>query len=213
MINIGSLLLLIVCLSLGGYGFKPHQHHCVVSLSKTHQSFLNACSTLEDLSPHKWKTCWLGHEHNCLPTCKAVLPSQFFYTGTRSAVGNVSWLQIHIWLQVHACLIPTPVPYFHGDWSWNNNYGHYPTRKVVSYKLKYVHEVLVNRLVKLAQEKHAVKWTDHLDMTIAVDWDVKNQTKNNFSIPPISLEPCMAGSWNFICWYPIKIADLQRNVM
>ena len=30
-------------------------------------------------------------------------------------------------------------------------------RVVVSYKLKYVHEVLVNRLVKLAQEKSVVR--------------------------------------------------------
>ena len=48
---------------------------------------------------------------------------------------------------------------------------------VVSYKQKYVHELLVNRLVKLAQEKKLVRWTDRLDMTIVVDWDVKNQTK------------------------------------
>ena len=49
-------------------------------------------------------------------------------------------------------------------------------RVVVSYKQKYVHEVLVNRLVKLAQEI-VIRWTDHFDMTIAVDWDVKPQTK------------------------------------
>ena len=30
-------------------------------------------------------------------------------------------------------------------------------RVAVSYKRKYVHEVLVNRLVKLAQEKHVVR--------------------------------------------------------
>ena len=47
-------------------------------------------------------------------------------------------------------------------------------RVVVSYKQKY--EVLVNRLVKLAQEKSVVRGTDRPDMTIAVDWDVKNQT-------------------------------------
>ena len=50
-------------------------------------------------------------------------------------------------------------------------------RVVVSYKRKYVNEVLVNCLVKLAQEKSVVRWTNCLDMTIAVDWDVKNQTK------------------------------------
>ena len=47
---------------------------------------------------------------------------------------------------------------------------------VVSYKQTYVHEVLVNCLVKLAQEKSVVRWTDHPNMTIAVDWEVKNQT-------------------------------------
>ena len=40
-------------------------------------------------------------------------------------------------------------------------------------------EVLVNRLVKLAQGKSVVRWTDYSDMTIAADWGVKtNQTKN-----------------------------------
>ena len=47
---------------------------------------------------------------------------------------------------------PGQAPYFRGDWSWNTFYGHSPptanTRKaVVSYKQKYVYEVLVNGLV------------------------------------------------------------------
>ena len=50
---------------------------------------------------------------------------------------------------------------------------------LVSYKLKYVHEVLVKCLIKLALEKSVVRWTDCLDMTIAVDWDVKPQIKQN----------------------------------
>ena len=54
-------------------------------------------------------------------------------------------------------------------------------RVVVSYKRKYVHKVLVNRLVKLAKEK---EWCP--DMTTAVDWDVKHQTKENK--PSILLE-------------------------
>ena len=42
-------------------------------------------------------------------------------------------------------LDPGLVPYFRGDWSWNNFYGHsppsaYSRRVVVSYKGKYVHE-------------------------------------------------------------------------
>ena len=42
-------------------------------------------------------------------------------------------------------------------------------RAVVSYKQNYVHEVLVNCLFKLAQEKSLVRRTDRLAMTIAVD--------------------------------------------
>ena len=52
-------------------------------------------------------------------------------------------------------------------------------RVVVCYKPRYVQEVLVNRLVKLAQEKSVVMLTDGPNLTIAVDWDVKNQTKQN----------------------------------
>ena len=80
--------------------------------------------------------------------------------GPRSAVGNVSG---------YRCLSdcrprgrefdPGPVPYFRGDWSWNDFYGHSPPFRwfiqegFVSYKRKYVHELLVNRLFKPAQEK------------------------------------------------------------
>ena len=50
-------------------------------------------------------------------------------------------------------------------------------RVVVSYKRQYVHEVLVNCLVKLAHEKSPVRWNDYPNMTIAVNWDVKHQIK------------------------------------
>ena len=53
-------------------------------------------------------------------------------------------------------------------------------RVVVSYKRKYVHEVLNNCLVKFAKEKRMVRSTDRPEMTIAVDWYVKNQTVANF---------------------------------
>ena len=35
---------------LRGRGFEPHQHHCFLSLSKTHLSQLSTGSTQEDLS-------------------------------------------------------------------------------------------------------------------------------------------------------------------
>ena len=54
-------------------------------------------------------------------------------------------------------------------------------RVVVSYKRKYVHEILVGCLVKLAKEKSVVRLTDRPDTTIAVDWVVRHQTnQTNF---------------------------------
>ena len=50
---------------------------------------------------------------------------------------------------------------------------------LVSVKRKYEHEVLVNCLSQACPEKSVVRLTDHFGMTIAVDWDVKLQTKQN----------------------------------
>ena len=55
------------------------------------------------------------------------------------------------------------------------------SRRVVSFKRKYVHEVKVNRLVK-----KVVRLTDSPDMTIAVNWDVKPQTKLTKTIDRLS---------------------------
>ena len=69
---------------------------------------------------------------------------------------------------------PSPVPYFRAEWSCDNFYGILlpSARVVVSYKWKYVREVLVACL-----GRNVVRWTDRRDMTIAVEWDVKQQTK------------------------------------
>ena len=40
---------------LSGYRFKPHQQHCIMSLSKTHYSLHSTGSTQEDPSRHNWK--------------------------------------------------------------------------------------------------------------------------------------------------------------
>ena len=73
---------------------------------------------------------------------------------------------------------PGQVPYFRGSWSWNNFYGHFPP--FLSFMKGWCQlQAKVCALVKLAQEKSVVRWTDHPDMTIAIDWDVKYQTKSN----------------------------------
>ena len=50
-------------------------------------------------------------------------------------------------------------------------------RLFVSYKWKYVHEVLINCLFKLAPGKSVVRWTDRPAMTIAVDLGRKATNK------------------------------------
>ena len=52
-----------------------------------------------------------------------------------------------------------------------------PLSRRVVVKQKYVHKVLLNPLVKLAEENSVFRSTDDLHMTIAVDWDIKPQTK------------------------------------
>ena len=73
---------------------------------------------------------------------------------------------------------PGPVPYFREIISTAILLLSADSRRVVvSYKRKYVHEVLVNCLVKLAQEKNVVRQTDRPHMTIIVDWDIMHSTR------------------------------------
>ena len=63
-------------------------------------------------------------------------------------------------------------------------------RVVVSYKRKYVHKLLVNRLLKPAQEKSVVKWTDRPAMTIAVDMGRKATKTNKTYHMPLDKSVC-----------------------
>ena len=47
---------------------------------------------------------------------------------------------------------------------------------------KGLHKVLVNHFVKPAQEKSVVRWSDCPDMTIAVDWDIKQQNQSRITL-------------------------------
>ena len=66
----------------------------------------------------KWYSAFSHKVWNCY---------QYSDAGPRSAVGNVS-----VYRCVSDCrsrgreFDPGPVPYFRGDWSWNNFYGHSP---------------------------------------------------------------------------------------
>ena len=77
-----------------------------------------------------------------------------FLTGPRSAVGNVSGNRCESDCRSRGREFDhSPVPYFHGERSFSSLPLNHSRRVVVSYKRKYVHEVLVNCLFKLAQEK------------------------------------------------------------
>ena len=70
-----------------------------------------------------------------------------------------------------------PAAFFQEDWSWIHFYGDSlstadSSRAVVSYWQK----VLVNHLESLPRNS-VVRLTDHLDMTVVVDWDIKPQFK------------------------------------
>ena len=75
-------------------------------------------------------------------------------------------------------------------------------RVVVSYKRKYVHELLVNRLFKPAQEKSVVRWTDRPAMTIAVDLGRKaTKPTNQFGGPTVSVRiRCICETALIIMW-------------
>ena len=77
-----------------------------------------------------------------------------------------------------------PATFFHGDWSWNNFYGHsLPTadssREEVSYLQKDVHLVLVNRLWSLPRNS-VVRLTDHLNMTLISCWLGRKTTNQTY---------------------------------
>ena len=90
-----------------------------------------------------------------------------------------------------ASLIPRPVPSFRGDWSWNNFYSHnllllliqegFLPSSLLCYQLQ--GKVCAQSTGK-PLAKSMVRWADRPDMTIAVDWDVKQ----NFGFGICSIE-------------------------
>ena len=108
------------------------------------------------------------------------------FTGQCSAVSNMSgnrWESDCISMGPE--FNPGPVPYFRGDWSWNNflrSFSSLPLnhsrRVVVSYKWKYMHEVLVNCILS-CPGKSVVRWTDRPAITIAVDLGRKATKQTN----------------------------------
>ena len=64
---------------------------------------------------------------NCTVSCQI-----YMNITNRPALHTQSW----VWLQIQGSRVPVrswPVPFFLGDWSWNNFYGHYSRRVVVRF--------------------------------------------------------------------------------
>ena len=83
---------------------------------------------------------------------------------------------------------------------------------VVSYKQKYVHELLVNRLFKFVHEKSVVRWTDLTNMTITVYWDEKQQNRQTklFLIPiVIKIFVLPNFEWTFYTGFTVQISHEQ----
>ena len=95
------------------------------------------------------------------------------HTGPRSAVSNVSGNRCEPDCRSRGCKFdPGPVPYFLGDWSWNNFYGHSPPFRwwIQEGLLSVTSEGMCTKYWLIAcPGKSVVRWTDHPTMTIAVD--------------------------------------------
>ena len=106
--------------------------------------------------------------------------------GPRSAVGNVSGYRC-----VSDCrsrgrkFDPGPVPYFRGDWSWNDFYGHSPPsadsfkKYCCQLQAKVCARITGKPLVQACPGKSVVRWTDRPAMTIAVDLGHKATKQTN----------------------------------
>ena len=108
------------------------------------------------------------------------------HTGPRSAVGNVSGYRY-----VSDCrsrgreFDHGPVPYFRGDWSWNNIYCHSPPFRwfIQEGLLSVTSESMCTNYWLTAcsslPRKSVVRWTDHPAMTLAVDLGRKATKQTN----------------------------------
>ena len=117
-----------------------------------------------------------AQRHNAVPT------------GPRSTVGNVSGNRCESDCRSRGREFdPSPVPYFLGDWSWNNFYGHSPPFLGIIQEglLSVTSESMCTKYwltacsVEACPGKSVVRWTDRPTMTIAVDLGRKATKQTN----------------------------------
>ena len=85
---------------------------------------------------------------------------------------------------------PGPVPYFRGDWPWNNFYGHSPTFRWIRWQLQANVCARSNGklLVQACPGKSLVRWTYLPAMTIAVDLGHKATKQTTDSVDPDGMQ-------------------------
>ena len=117
-------------------------------------------------------------------------PLKTGFTGPCSAVGNMSGNRCESDFRSRDLEFdPRPVPYFRGDWSWNNFYGHSPPFRWIIQEglLSVTSESMCTKYWLTAcsslPRKNVVRWIDRPAMTIAVDLGRKatKQTKNKMT--------------------------------
>ena len=111
-------------------------------------------------------------------------------TGPRSAVGNVfGYRCVSDCRSRGRAFDPGLVPYFRGDWSWNNFYGHSPPsadlfkKGCCQLQAKVCAQITGKPLAQACPGKSVVKWTDRPAMTIAVDMGRKANKQTNKQRP------------------------------
>ena len=117
------------------------------------------------------------------------LRSLILESGPRSAVGNVPGYRCMSDCRSRGREFdPGPFPYFRGDWSWNNFYGHSPPFRwfIQEGLLSVTSESMCTNYWLTAcsslPRKSVVRWTDRPAMTIAVDLGRKATKPTNPSI-------------------------------
>ena len=150
---------------------------------------------------------WEQQRHTHWPACTLAQSG----AGPRSAVGNVSGYRC-----VSDCrsrgreFDPGPVPYFRGDWSWNEFYGHSPPFRwfIQEGLLSVTRESMCTNYWLTAcsslPRKSVVKWTDRPALTIAVDMGRK-ATKTN--------KQTKAQSDQRFCYWQIICEEKYQNLI